>query len=147
MAKKSDRLHHLIPVFVEFIPERLEPGCLYVSMEYGAVAHLCACGCESKVNTPLTPTDWSLKYDGEAVTLSPSIGNWSRPCRSHYFITANRVRWAAAWSEEKIRQGRALDRETKRQHYMDGKDENTKTADDSLKESTWLSVALAWFRE
>jgi len=29
------------------------------------------------------------------VSLAPSIGNWSFPCNSHYWITGNEVRWAA----------------------------------------------------
>ncbi|WP_417924835.1 DUF6527 family protein [Collimonas pratensis] len=27
--------------------------------------------------------DWSLTYDGKTVSLDPSIGNWSLPCRAH----------------------------------------------------------------
>jgi len=34
------------------------------------------------VVTPLSPTGWSLIFDGETVSLYPSIGNWNFPCRS-----------------------------------------------------------------
>jgi hypothetical protein len=72
--------------FVEFVPEDIQPNTLYVSVEYGTAVHKCCCGCGEEVVTPLTPTDWKLKFDGESVSLAPSIGNWSFKCRSHYFI-------------------------------------------------------------
>lgn len=97
----------LRPRFVEFIPEALEDGVLYVSMEYMTVAHKCCCGCGTEVSIPLSPTDWRLTYDGKGVSLEPSIGNWSLPCRSHYFITYNRVRWAEQWTPERIQAGKA----------------------------------------
>ncbi|WP_416072066.1 DUF6527 family protein [Streptomyces sp. ME18-1-4] len=71
---KPVRLTHR---FVEYIPEDLERGVLYVSLPYTIAVHLCACGCGSTVVTPLGPTDRSLTFDGVAVSLSPSIGNWS----------------------------------------------------------------------
>jgi hypothetical protein len=61
-------------------------GVLYVSPGYATVTHLCCCGCGAEVVTPLSPTDWKLTFDGVAISLSPSVGNWSLPCRSHYFI-------------------------------------------------------------
>ena len=32
-------------------------------------------------------------FDGRTISLNPSIGNWSYPCRSHYWIKGNRVVW------------------------------------------------------
>lgn len=75
--------------FVHYIPKELNQGVLYISMEYSLVMHLCACGCGEKVATPLSPEDWKLYYDGEAITLSPSVGNWDFPCLSHYWIRRN----------------------------------------------------------
>ena len=147
MAKRTDSAQHLEPVFVEFIPERLEPGRLYVSMEYGAVAHLCACGCGSKVDTPLTPTDWKLKYDGEAVTLSPSIGSWSLPCRSHYLIVANRICWAGSWSDERIRSGRASDQKAKQRYYESGNATAPESGVAPPAESMQRSGVFTWLRE
>ena len=43
--------------------------------------------------TPLDPDEWQLSFDGETVSLYPSIGNYRFPCHSHYFITKNKVRW------------------------------------------------------
>ena len=99
------------PTFVEFLPDVLDAGVLYVSMEYTTVAHLCACGCGSRVVLPLSPAQWSLVFDGVTVSLHPSIGSWQLPCRSHYLIEQNQVRWARTWTEAKIAQGRHRDHE------------------------------------
>lgn len=103
--------------FVEFIPSELAEGTLYISIRFGTVQHLCACGCKSKVVTPLRPTDWKLIYDGKTVSLDPSIGNWSYACRSHYWIRNNKVRWAKPWSQTEIEAGRAQDRLAKDRYY------------------------------
>lgn len=84
-------------------------------MQYATAAHKCCCGCGNDGYTPLSPTDWKLTFDGRAITLSPSIGNWRFPCRSHYWIRKNTITWAARWSDEEIDAGRAEDRE-ERQH-------------------------------
>lgn len=95
--------------FVEFIPDDLKDGTIYVSIRFATVTHQCCCGCGHKVVTPLRPTDWKLVFDGKSVSLDPSIGNWSFPCRSHYWIRNNRVEWAEAWSEDEIQAGRRHD--------------------------------------
>lgn len=109
--KRATRLEHR---FVQSAPRELETGILYVSLEYCSVLHLCACGCGRKVVTPLSPKDWRMTFDGRTVSLHPSIGSWSLPCRSHYFIREGRVRWAGDWTDEQIKQGRQLDRARKR---------------------------------
>ena len=96
--------------FVGFIPDSLEEGVLYVSIPYTTAAHLCACGCGHEVVTPLSPTDWQMIFDGETVSLKPSIGNWSFPCQSHYWIERGRIRWAPRWTREQIDAGREHDR-------------------------------------
>ena len=95
--------------FVEQMPADLVERVLYVSIEYSTAVHLCACGCGNKVVTPLSPAEWSLTFDGDSVSLSPSIGNWQFPCRSHYWIKGNHVRWAAAWSEGEVARGQVRD--------------------------------------
>lgn len=109
--------HHMTSVFVEEVPTQMQPGVLYVSMGCATAMHLCACGCGAETVTPLSPTDWVLFYDGEAVSLHPSIGNWSLPCRSHYFIEDGKVVWAAPMSDAVIRRGRAWDRTRKAAFY------------------------------
>lgn len=86
--------------FVEFIPDELEAGILYVSITYATVLHKCACGCGNEVVTPLSPSDWQLTFNGEAISLFPSIGNLSFLCRSHYWIKKNEVLWVEDWYEE-----------------------------------------------
>ena len=108
---------HFTPQFAESIPETLDHGVLYVSMALASAIHLCACGCGQEVITPLSPTDWKLCFDGENVTLDPSIGNWGFPCRSHYWIRGGKVRWSGSWSAEEIADGRAHDRESKSTYY------------------------------
>jgi len=92
--------------FVEFVPEVLEQGKLYISIPYATAVHLCACGCGIKVVTPISPPEWTLKWDGDTVSLDPSIGNWQFPCRSHYWIRRSRVVWAPPMSASAIKQGR-----------------------------------------
>ncbi len=103
--------------FVKNVPDSLEAGVLYVSLEYATVVHSCCCGCGSEVVTPLSPTDWQLTFDGKTVSLYPSIGNWSLPCQSHYWITKNTVEWAPKWSREKIERGRKDERRDKERFY------------------------------
>ena len=43
--------------FVEFIPEVLEDGILYISLTYCTAIHKCVCGCNNEVVTPFSPTD------------------------------------------------------------------------------------------
>ena len=103
--------------FVKAIPDKLEEHTLYVSVEYAMVTHMCCCGCGGEVVTPLSPTDWKLVYDGESISLYPSIGNWSFECRSHYWIDGSEVKWAKQWSKSRIETTRARDRRTKERHY------------------------------
>jgi Family of unknown function (DUF6527) len=96
--------------FVETIPDRLEPGVLYVSLKYRTAVHLCPTGCGEEVVTPLGRTDWTLTFDG-TVSLRPSVGNWGLACRSHYWITRDEVEWARTWSREEVawsREGRSI---------------------------------------
>ena len=111
------RVREFEPVFVEQIPRDLAPGKLYISIEYTTVTHLCACGCGDEVVTPLHPARWALTYDGERVSLWPSIGSWNLPCRSHYVIKHNEAQWARPWSDERITAGRRHDRVAIETHY------------------------------
>lgn len=107
------RVKHLAPQFVESFPAKLEQGELYLAMAFATAAHLCACGCGTKVITPLSPTDWQMSFDGENVSLKPSVGNWTFPCRSHYWVRSGRIEWAGDMSQEEIKAGRERDAERK----------------------------------
>lgn len=111
------RQNALRPEFVEFIPEQLEDGVLYISQPYGTAMHRCCCGCGSEVVTPLGPADWTLEVVNSAVTLRPSIGNWSLPCRSHYLIRQGKVVWAREMSSGEIEWGRRRDKRLRDTHF------------------------------
>ncbi len=116
-------------LFVERIPERLEEGIIYVAADVGTVVHRCCCGCGSEVVTPLGPTDWLLTYDGQSISLSPSIGNWAQPCRSHYWIKRNQVVWARSWSQEEVDTGRRRDRLNKERQFSNSRRQEVADSD------------------
>lgn len=101
------------------MPKELEPGILYVAEEFGAAAHLCACGCGEKIRTPLGATEWSLDVtpDGRP-SLLPSVGNWQKPCQSHYWIDRGEVLWSRKWTPDEIAAGRRREEE-RRESYFD----------------------------
>jgi len=103
--------------FVEFIPKQRAEGVVYISIPYATAVHNCFCGCGTKVVTPISPVGWELAFNGEAISLSPSIGNWSFACRSHYFIRKNVVIWATAMSKDEIAWGRMRDKAARETHF------------------------------
>ncbi len=127
--------------FVEYIPEEMRDGVLYISMSYATVAHKCCCGCGKEVITPLSPTDWTLIFDGKSITLDPSVGNWSFACRSHYWIRRGKVHWAGAWTQEKIDAGRTRNRVEKQRYF--GVEDTTPPATQQRKPSLWRK--LKWW--
>ena len=138
--------------FVEFIPEELEQGTFYISIRFKTGTHLCSCGCGNIVVTPLSPTDWKLIFDGKTVSLHPSVGNWSFPCQSHYWIRNNRIEWAPKWSREQIERGRRHDVLAK-DDYLDvmnstgdnaDRDNTAKTPQTALKRGFWQTLKK-WF--
>ena len=103
--------------FVEIIPDAVEDGVLYISLKYCTAIHKCVCGCGNEVVTPISPTDWKLIFDGKTVSLSPSIGNWSFNCQSHYWIKRNEIVYAREWDKEEIQFGRTNDEKRKAKYY------------------------------
>ena len=103
--------------FVRHIPDSLKLGVLYVSVHYGTAAHSCCCGCGEEVVTPFTPTDWRMTFDGETISLWPSVGNWNLACRSHYIINRSRVLEADPWTQEQIDQERRRDKDAKARFF------------------------------
>lgn len=103
--------------FVEFIPNEIKEGIIYISVEYKTAVHLCICGCGNKVVTPFSPTDWSLLFDGQTISLSPSIGNWSFECKSHYFIKKNKIHVARKWNDIEIKLNREKDVKKKKRFF------------------------------
>lgn len=137
--------------FVEYIPTDLKEGTIYVSIAFATAAHRCCCGCGNEVVTPLSPTDWKLTFDGESISLDPSIGNWNFDCQSHYWVKRNRVKWAPRWSKKEIEAGRGQDRQAK-EKYFDSAEPHTAgqsraSAGDSTKrkDSLWRKLRKWWF--
>ena len=92
---KQKQRSSLRPVFVDSVPDAklMKADALYVSMAYATAIHMCACGCGNETVTPLAPDEWRLIYDGETISLAPSIGNQRLECGSHYWIRRNRIVW------------------------------------------------------
>lgn len=86
----------LIPEFHKHIPLDLVDGVLYISYEYSTGIHLCPCGCKNKIVTPFGPNDWNWFALGESmgikISITPSISNYQLPCKTHYYITENKVK-------------------------------------------------------
>jgi hypothetical protein len=105
--------------------------------------------------TPLSPTDWKLTFDGETISLSPSIGNWSLKCQAHYWIERNQVRWAGRWSRDEIEAGRASDQITRHQRLEEDKRQvgyATKAGSPMYSKSSqgspsWFDRLRNWWRE
>ncbi|MDB6026069.1 MAG: hypothetical protein JWM68_2292 [Verrucomicrobiales bacterium] len=119
--------------FVEFMPEKLEPGVIYVSLRFALVSHQCACGCGEEVVTPLSPKDWQLIFNGETISLYPSIGNWKFQCGSHYWIDQNRAVWASKWKSSN-----EIDDE-------DEKSERTNAPMKSITDRLWERLKRRWY--
>lgn len=78
---------------VGIIPNDLEEWVLYLSERYWLSKHKCFCWCGSDV--VLTLDRWShyIHFMDWTLTVSPSIGSFSIPCNSHYFIKNNTIEW------------------------------------------------------
>jgi len=134
--------------FVDVIPAELISATLYVSMQYATTIHLCACGCGNKVVAPLSPAEWQLRFDGVTISLTPSIGNWEFPCRSHYWIIGSSIRPAGPWSDQQIAAGRQRDMAALDQYHAGWPEIVTKT--EQVGASTRTRIRLrervrAWF--
>jgi len=109
---------------VELLPAQIREGVLYVSDKYRTAVHLCCCGCGAKVVTPLKPYAWTVTTRGDAPSLHPSIGSWSLPCKSHYWIRGGRVEWAGTMTDNEIRQVQTFDRNTQEAHFQPPQSKN-----------------------
>jgi len=103
---------------VEFIPDQVDDGVLYISKKYDIIVHKCCCGCGEEVVTPLTPVDWQIYHNGNSVTLSPSVGNWNFSCRSHYWIRRNQIIWATSLTQEQVHHVQERDRVDKERYIV-----------------------------
>lgn len=102
-------------------------------MQFATAIHKCCCGCGQEVVTPITPTDWQLTFNGESITLHPSIGNWSFKCQSHYFIRNNEIRWCSSWSKQQVSAGKSQDVSRKEKYFEQPEEVN-------FLKSYWLKI-------
>lgn len=86
---KTLKKESILPVYVEFIPEILDQGTIYISRRFKTSTHLCLCGCGNKTILPFGPNWWQLYENEKGISITPSIGNYAFPCQSHYIITNN----------------------------------------------------------
>lgn len=119
----SNNLQHK---FVQTIPEHIESGVLYISTEFRMSSHKCGCGCGERIDILFSPTDWELIFNGETVSIYPSIGNWNYKCQSHYYITENKFVFAPKWTKKQISDGRKRDLHRKDKHYSNDKQKTLK---------------------
>ncbi len=103
--------------FVTNIPDQLEDGVLYISIEHCTAIHKCICGCGNEVVTPFSPTGWSLTFNGKTISLNPSIGNWNFECKSHYWIKNSKIEFARTWSDREIRKGKKKKRKKRNRFF------------------------------
>ena len=99
--KTLPRLKEVIPRLVDEVParEELELGVVYLAPQYGTAVFLCPCGCGQEtaisINDEIWGKDvphWDYKFENDKVSFSPSILQRTL-CKSHFFITNNKVRW------------------------------------------------------
>jgi hypothetical protein len=107
------------PEFVDRIPKVLEDGVFYISLKFSTAAHNCCCGCGTKIVTPLKPGRWELDQHDGRISISPSIGNWSSSCQSHYVIGNNQIRWAGSFGAGQIAANRASDQLVRQQAHAE----------------------------
>lgn len=138
-------IHHK---FVKNIPEKLEDGILYISVEFASAIHKCCCGCGNEVVTPISSIGWTLIFDGKTITLDPSIGNWGLPCKSHYWIINSKIVWSRKWSNEEIKILREQELKERKDFFKSRENEsNSETKNYSTrkeKKKVWKKIKN-WF--
>lgn len=114
----SRRIQYLEPEFVDSFPQTMKSGVLYVSIPFGTCSHRCCCGCGEEVVTPLSPAQWCLSYDGETISLRPSVGNWSLDCQAHYWVHNGHVHWSRRYTRQEVSENRYADQAELEGHLM-----------------------------
>ena len=117
------------------MPKELQPGILYVSEQFGAAAHLCACGCGIKVRTPVTANRWALSTSPRGPSLWPSVGNSQQPCQSHYIIQEGDIIWCGRLTPEEVLAGREREKAKRDAYY-----------DNFYRKPSWIGQLWAWWK-
>jgi len=144
------RVQRIRVEFVDSAPRPLDDGVLYISERFHTALHKCCCGCGQEVVTPLNPAKWSYTKHGKTITLSPSVGNWSFTCRSHYLIIKNEVVWAHSMTTRQISNVKARDARDQSAHLENLNNEKLglKTVNVSLSPLSKLALHIRnWWSE
>ena len=94
-------IHPLKTLFVEELPEFLNPKAIYVIGEGSHrwfVAMACPCGCHATLEVSLLHEAiprWTLiEHSNGTISLNPSI--WRTVgCRSHFFLQQGKIKWCS----------------------------------------------------
>ena len=83
-------------VYVDTMPQlnEMAENNIYISEKYNTSTHRCLCGCGEPVVLPINHNGstygWNLyKENNGTISFTPSVGNYSFGCKSHYIITKN----------------------------------------------------------
>ena len=82
---------------VERIPREMADSVVYHTEEFELAGLLCACGCGHRV-TLLVPDSHQVWNEGGYATVSPSVGVFDAPCKSHFFIRCGNVKMLPAFT-------------------------------------------------
>ena len=74
--------------FVEFIPDELEQGTVYVSIRFATASHL-RLRLWKQGRDAYPPDRLDVAFRRQDHLLEPLNRNWSFPCQSHYYIRKN----------------------------------------------------------
>lgn len=127
----------IVPKFVERVPSVIEEGVIYISISVNTAVHLCPCGCKTEIVTPIDPSEWNFTYDGETITLHPSVGVWGAKCKSHYWIKRNHVEWSRTYTNIEIDEVRTQESLENQEYYNQLKNE-----EDQIKKIGWFRRLL-----
>lgn len=88
-------INELKPEYVDNAPSlpNVKEGVLYICKKDKWALHRCPCGCGNPVMLPLGSNGWTLTESDKGITLRPSVGSFNLPCKSHYYITDNKIEW------------------------------------------------------
>ena len=103
------RLNEIKPEFVTSAPDVLEEGKLYISLPFRLAMHKCCCGCGREVTNRISRTGWEFTFDGENVSLWPSIGPSTLACKSHYVVRRGKLKWFPPMTDAQIERARLRD--------------------------------------
>lgn len=138
------KISTLIPEFTDSIPTSRQEGVLYISITSRLAVHNCCCGCGMKVITPIRPTQWCMSYNGESISLFPSIGNWSFACKSHYWIKESAVVSSYTMDDDEIAKVREQGRLDNERHYSPTRSNDENNEKVITPRKSWLRRFFDW---